>query len=350
MMRRIPAGMILMAAALMLGACGSPAGPAPTPTATEGEAPAEAPPSPRTDPSNVVPAKDLRPGDTVAGLTVTEVSYYEEQPESGTFGAVVSFAGEVTVTGRYVHQPLENEFSGGEVCMDVDSSTEDRLPRLEGDNRSLWFCFTNRDEAAAYLAPDGIGEATVVIDDYTIDYRPTETWNRATLVKVVDVRYALPWTKHVTLTIEGQKETRTFRLAYHPILPFAAYVPPDWGYEIISEDNRVGVRFLPPDGLGVVEIFSFREGTPREEAEAAAAKMLEGYRSAPVDPPPWALAAFEAEDPQGKRAFLRTGERKGQYFLVFSRLENLEAADGWDATIGAVLREWRWLGTGESLQ
>ena len=58
----------------------------------------------------------------------------------------------MTLTGTVVHHAADEEFVGGEVCMhEIDPASQDRLPRMRGDTRVLWFCFTNTEEEAVGL-------------------------------------------------------------------------------------------------------------------------------------------------------------------------------------------------------
>lgn len=147
-----------------------------------------------------------------------EGTYLGQDPAD--FSGTIAFSGEVTLSGTYIHYSPEEEFLGDQVCFDqLDEASLARLPRARGDERYLWFCFTNREEARQALAPAGVGETTVVIDGYTVDLQHTETWNTARLVRVETVRNPRPWTKPVKVYPEGMEETRTFRLIYLPIPP-----------------------------------------------------------------------------------------------------------------------------------
>lgn len=315
---------------------------------------------PAADAGNGFDVDAIQVGDTVAGLKVArmEVTGGGEGDETAPLGATVGFSGQVTITGTYVHHPADEEFVGGEVCMEeIDPDSQARLPRMRGDERYLWFCFANTEEAGRALAPTGVGKATVVIDDYTIDYRPTETWNTASLVRVEEIRDARPWTKPVTISVEGMKESRTYRLVYLRILPFSTYMPEDWQYEPQQAESTQGIRLLAPHDIGFIDVVFFAPGTSREQVDAAVAERLAAYpESEPVEPQPWAVAAFRASDRTPKDASrwrtarLYVGQRGDRFFYVLSHLDRLEAGDGWGPTVEAILDEWRWWDTGEPLR
>lgn len=129
--------------------------------------------------------RSAKAGDVVAGMTITSFSMtpFPDMPLS--YAGIVEFAGETTVKATYQHFGAETEFLANAICFHVDPEYETRLPRSLGDERATFFCAKNADAIRAHVGPAGsTGHATVLLDHYTFDYRPTETWNRATVVKI----------------------------------------------------------------------------------------------------------------------------------------------------------------------
>lgn len=167
----------LLAVLLVVLATGCGGGGPDAPQATD--PPGEAPMDQTFDPAQ------LEVGEEVLGLRVTDVDVREE---TEIYAARVRFSGQVTVSGLVrVHD--EDPFIGNGICMvEVDRDAVRRLPRMERDERRTWFCFSNRGTASDMFGPPGSERrATVVIDDYEIEYAPTESWNTARLVEVVEV-------------------------------------------------------------------------------------------------------------------------------------------------------------------
>ncbi|MEB3277554.1 MAG: hypothetical protein VKK42_01345 [Lyngbya sp.] len=96
----------------------------------------------------------------------------------------VTFDGEVTVSGTYNPNTLIGESQQGSPCFFVDERTENKLPRLKGDERFMWFCFNNPQDILRSL---GTVEKSVeiVIDDYKTIYIPSDVTNTATFVRSV---------------------------------------------------------------------------------------------------------------------------------------------------------------------
>src|SRR5690606_5662483 len=121
----------------------------------------------------------------IGSMSITHLSVSEE--EAPSFGANVQFSGVVTVQGTYHYQP-EHEFLGNEISFKVDDESLTQLPKLIQDERYIWFTFENQEEAITLLdiseQEKSEGEATVIIDNYKINYAPTEIWNTATLIQV----------------------------------------------------------------------------------------------------------------------------------------------------------------------
>jgi hypothetical protein len=119
-------------------------------------------------------------------------------------GVYTYYTGQVTVRGRF-HQELENEFIDS-LCFTADQRSAKKIPREPGDERAPWFCFSNQRKAMTALgvpvrAGKGLcgfdGKATLVISNYRLDRRETETADGALLERVIKstqaVAHKCPW-------------------------------------------------------------------------------------------------------------------------------------------------------------
>ncbi|PHJ37100.1 hypothetical protein P378_18780 [Desulforamulus profundi] len=89
------------------------------------------------------------------------------------------------LSGKYICHDNDG-FLGSSIVFEVDNKSKNFLPKLVYDNRFIWFVFSNYEEAVkAFGKPGSRGEATIVIDDYTIRYKHTDTYNEAKLVRVI---------------------------------------------------------------------------------------------------------------------------------------------------------------------
>src|SRR5690606_10463344 len=130
-------------------------------------------------------------GDQVVGMRIEALSAYGEpsQPPDARFPSItVRFSGQVTLTGRFEHFPPEDEFFPQVVCFFPDEDSARRLPVVETDQRTVWFCFDNVEEARQVFGGPGTGTATVTIDSYTINSYPSEVVNTAILLEAIDIR------------------------------------------------------------------------------------------------------------------------------------------------------------------
>lgn len=136
-----------------------------------------------TAPDNVFDVYGAEVGDVVAGLEITSLEVSD--PTAPYLTAHVTFTGEVTVSGTVTAYDDHEQF-GDAVCVSaVDPVSERSLPRMLQDTRYAWFCFTNSDVASAEVFDPGTTTATtVVVDQFTINYAPTEMWNTARLLRV----------------------------------------------------------------------------------------------------------------------------------------------------------------------
>lgn len=121
----------------------------------------------------------LQVNDEVASMTVIEADFTD-------ISAKVAFKGEATISGTYKYDP-NHEFIDG-VQFIVDEESAKKLPKWARDERYVWMMFTNDEEVRDVLGieegKESEGSLTVVIDDYVINYAPTEVWNTATFVEL----------------------------------------------------------------------------------------------------------------------------------------------------------------------
>ena len=133
-------------------------------------------------PNNTFNPKESKIGDTVAGMKVVELQVGEDAPNYSVFAV---FKGKATVKGKFV-QYEGHDFLGDAIAFEVEEDNSDRLPRLSYDERNAWFVFINREEAIKLLEEYDYEEVTIEIDDYTINYAPTEVVNEASIVRVME--------------------------------------------------------------------------------------------------------------------------------------------------------------------
>ena len=124
----------------------------------------------------------IRDGDTLGSMVITSRELRVDH--EGKWVGTVRFAGEVTLSGRY--HPHFDYPEVRSTCFEVDDSTAVRLPRFAFDERRVWFCFENQEDAARSLGPPGSsGDATIVIDRYATVRSFTDAVDGARLVRVL---------------------------------------------------------------------------------------------------------------------------------------------------------------------
>ena len=130
--------------------------------------------------------RQVQPGSTIAGLKVAAVDVQPAQLDTRVSGSV-RFAGEVQLDGSY--RPHFDYPEVREPCFWVNVDSWSKLPRAAGDQRVIWFCFENRDQAVRQLGGlDTQAYATIVIDNYTTHLTGSDVWDTARLVRVVSKR------------------------------------------------------------------------------------------------------------------------------------------------------------------
>lgn len=118
--------------------------------------------------------------DSVGSMRVVSIEPLSEENPLSDDNAVVTFEGQVTLTGEAWRSTLfEGHCFGG-----MDQESLSQLPKAREDARETWFCFSNKD-LAEELIGENQGMATVVIDQYVDRNTEVEAWNTARLVEVL---------------------------------------------------------------------------------------------------------------------------------------------------------------------
>jgi hypothetical protein len=147
--------------------------PTPTPTTISTPAPTLIPADSAASVTNSFDSTTAKVGDLVAGMTITKASppYYFE------------FSGDAQITGHYKKGNGENVFTQDNVCFySIAEQSLKLIPKEITDERDVWFCFTNKEDAKAMFS-ENEGTAQVTINNYIYDLGQRETWNRATLIR-----------------------------------------------------------------------------------------------------------------------------------------------------------------------
>lgn len=140
-----------------------------------------------SDSTTVFDAKKVKAGDKIGNMTIKSLEVIPGTKDYPVDIVQAKFSGQVEITGVYEHTPKNWEFFGDTVCFTPDEESASKLPQLEQRQGEHWFCFENQEAAAQALGAEGEkGRATIVIADFFIDYRPTETVDRARLVQVIE--------------------------------------------------------------------------------------------------------------------------------------------------------------------
>lgn len=193
---RLSVILVLLILALSLGACGCT-------RQEESEAPVDTAelPADEAEPSVSVPEPDLdeatqtqdhmfdakavKVGDKVLGMEIMDLSVNDIDEKS--YSVRANFSGQATVSGTYTHEKEDEEMLRCQIRFEVDEESSASLPKEKTDTRVLWFVFKNHDEGEELLGPPGSsGKATVVIDEYGINFVPSCEYNTAKLVRVVE--------------------------------------------------------------------------------------------------------------------------------------------------------------------
>lgn len=133
-------------------------------------------------PSNSFSYATVKVGDKIGGMVVKSVKPFNANINSISPNAIVSFTGEVTITGTV--KSVFSEFAGAnQVCMDgLDQQSLLLMPKAKEDTRTVHVCFSNTADALKKF-PLGTDEsANVKISDYIISDYPSEVLNTAQFI------------------------------------------------------------------------------------------------------------------------------------------------------------------------
>ena len=146
--------------------------------------------------SNLFDARDVSNGDIITGMKIVSVNVYpgSDPDNKDNYFATVKFSGKLELSGKYISysdQPL----LGRSVIFYPDNKSANLIPRLNQDTiQEVWFLIENYEEAIEILSePDSEGNATIIIDNYTINYT-LEVVHTAQIISVPD--------KNITTTRE----------------------------------------------------------------------------------------------------------------------------------------------------
>lgn len=118
----------------------------------------------------------IEEGDTVKGMKLIEIEEHE--------GSNFFFEGQKKITGQFNITSDSDDWYDS-VSFHVGDEGMNILPREIQDYRTLWFEFTNYDQAVELLSPYGTsGTATIVIDQYCVKLLEGCVVNQARLIGV----------------------------------------------------------------------------------------------------------------------------------------------------------------------
>ncbi len=108
------------------------------------------------------------------------------------------YNGQATLTGTYsrVLDPEDVDYLGDGICFTPDAKSALLIPRPKGDQRSVYFCFSNFEQAKkTFKLPDTIkkgycsyeGKATISIKNYKLYFIESEGFDHTTLISAKNI-------------------------------------------------------------------------------------------------------------------------------------------------------------------
>ena len=108
------------------------------------------------------------------------------------------YKGKVTLTGTYSRNldPEYLEYMGDGICFEKKKKSSAHIPRPKGDERSVYFCFSNFEQAKkTFKLPNSIkkgycsyeGKATISIKNYDLFFIESEGFDLTQLVSATNI-------------------------------------------------------------------------------------------------------------------------------------------------------------------
>jgi hypothetical protein len=140
---------------------------------------------------NVFNPRNIKVGDKVQDFILTEIQVFQGTPDYPIDTLSAKFKGKAILTGDLLFIEKDGEFYSKDFLLfKVDSQSQVKLPISHHESREGVFVFNNQDEAisAATMNP---GETkmnvTLEIENYTINFLPTDAMNTATFLSIYSV-------------------------------------------------------------------------------------------------------------------------------------------------------------------
>ncbi len=137
---------------------------------------------------NIFNAYEVNVGDNIAGQKIISIDI-READDGFYLGAFIDFKGKIEISGEYRYRMFDEMF-GEYLAFTVNESDYSKIPILENDTRGQWFMIDNLEQAKEMLDISGnsdiVGKATIVIEDFEIGCYPSEVWNSANVINVLD--------------------------------------------------------------------------------------------------------------------------------------------------------------------
>lgn len=136
------------------------------------------------NPGRQFDAQAVKVGDQIGSVRVASKDVQAAPTTRTGVSGSVTFKGPLQLSGSYrAHYEYPQV---KEACFWVDPTEWPKVPRVQRDERLIWFCFTNKDQAIQQLGPLGTNaRATIVIDEYKTNLQTSDVWDTARLVRVV---------------------------------------------------------------------------------------------------------------------------------------------------------------------
>lgn len=110
-----------------------------------------------------------------------------------TDGDFKHYQGQATLTGTYSREldPEYVDYLGDHICFTPDKKSASLIPRPKGDERIVYFCFSNFEQAKkTFKLPNSIkkgycsyeGKATITIKNYELFFIESEGFDHTTLI------------------------------------------------------------------------------------------------------------------------------------------------------------------------